>query len=158
MNDRHKKRKAVAGFLAAKSFVVVGVSADRRKFGNAVFRAMREHGLSVVPVHRTLETVENEKCYPSVKEVGGNVEAVVTVIPPAETERVVQECAEAGVTRVWMQPGSSSERAISLAQERGIDVVHGECLLMFLEPVRSIHAFHRWAKKLFGRYPAPIQS
>lgn len=155
MNDRKKIGSAIAAFLAAQSFAVVGVSADRRKFGNALFRAMRDQGLQVVPLHRTLDMVEGAKCYRSVAQLRGTVDAVVTAVPPAETERVVQECAEAGIGRIWMQPGSSSERALGLARERGMEIVHGECVLMFLEPVRSVHAFHRWAKKLVGRYPAP---
>jgi hypothetical protein len=155
VRDKQTKGKAIAGFLASKTFAVVGVSADRRKFGNNVFRAMRDQGLSVVPVHRTLDRVEEAKCYHSVGELQGVAEAVVTVVPPAETERLIQECAGAGVRRIWMQQGSGSDRAITLAREQGMEVVHGECILMFLEPVRSIHAFHRWFKKLFGRYPTP---
>ncbi len=157
-SDRQKQGKAIADFLAARSFAVVGVSADRHKFGNALFRAMCEKGLSVVPVHRVLDRVEEKKCYRSVAELKGNVEAVVTAVPPAETERVVRECAGAGVKRIWMTKGSDSARAITLARASGIDVVHDECLMMFLEPVRSVHAFHRWAKKLVGRYPSPVQA
>ena len=155
MPDKKKMGTTIAEFLKAKSFAVVGVSANRRKFGNVVFRAMRDRGLSVAPVHKTLNVVEGEKCYRSVQELPGKVEAVVTVIPPAETEQVVQECAEAGIKRIWMQPGSNSDRALALAQEKGMEVVTGECLLMFLEPVRSVHKVHRWIKKIAGRYPTP---
>lgn len=157
MRSEQTKGNAIAGFLASKTFAVVGVSADRQKFGNAVFRAMRDQGLSVVPVHRTLDRVEEAKCYHSVKELQGLAEAVVTVVPPTETERLVEECAGGGIRRIWMQQGSGSDRAIALAREQGMEVVHGECLLMFLEPVRSAHAFHRWLKKLVGRYPSPAQ-
>jgi predicted CoA-binding protein len=152
------KGKAIAAFLAAKSFAVVGVSADRHKMGNALFRAMRDQGLSVVPIHNSLDRVEESKCYRSVAEVRGKVDAVVTAVPPEETERIVQQCADAGIRRIWMQRGSSSNRAIALAQENGIEVVTGECLLMFLEPVRSIHAFHRLVKKITGRYPTPLSA
>ena len=154
--EKQKKANAIAGFLAAKSFAVVGVSANRKKLGNSLFRAMCDQGLSVVPVHRTLDRVEEKKCYRSVTELGGMVEAVVTVVPPGETERVVQECAEAGIRRIWMIKGSESARAIGMAQEKGIETVHGECLMMYLEPVRSIHAFHRGVKKLFGGYTPPV--
>jgi predicted CoA-binding protein len=158
MPDKQTKGKAIADFLTAKSFAVIGVSANRRKFGNALFRAMRDQGLSVVPVHKTLDRVEGAKCYHALAELRGKVEAVVTVVPPAETEWLVGECAGTGIRRIWMQQGSSSDRAIALAREQGMEVVHGECLLMFLEPVRSIHAFHRWMKKLVGRYPRPTRA
>ncbi len=155
MNERQEKGKAIAAFLASRSFAVVGVSADRRKFGNSLFREMRDRGLSVLPVHRSLDRVEEEQCYHSVTDLRGKVEAIVTAVPPGETERVLRECAGAGIRRVWMIKGSSTGRALSLAQELGLDAIHGECPFMYLEPVRSVHGFHRWTKKLFGRYTAP---
>ncbi len=158
MNGRKMNGNAIAGFLASRSFAVVGVSADRRKFGNSLFREMRDRGFAVLPVHRSLDRVEGEECYHSVTELHGKVEAIVTAVPPEETERVLKECTGTGIRRIWMMKGSSSDRTISLAQELGLDVVHGECPLMYLQPVRSIHRVHRWTKKLFGRYTAPARS
>lgn len=155
MRTRPASQEAIASFLSARSFAVIGVSANRRKFGNALFRAMHEKGLPVVPVHRTLESVEGAKCYHSVAELQGVAEALVTTVPPEETERLLGECAGRGFTHIWMQQGSGSERAVAMAREQGMKTVNGECLLMFLEPVRSMHAFHRWLKKLTGRYPSP---
>lgn len=158
MNERITKGSAIADFLASRSFAVVGVSADRRKFGNSLFREMRDRGISVLPVHRSLDRVEGEVCYHSVTDLRGKVEAIVTAVPPEETERVLRDCAGAGIRRIWMMKGSSSDRTISLAQELGLDVVHGECPMMYLEPVRSVHKVHRWTKKLFGRYTAPARA
>jgi predicted CoA-binding protein len=58
-----------------------------------------------------------------------------------------------GVRHVWMQPGSNSSVAAETARKGGATVVDGECILMFLEPVDSIHALHRWVKKVVGRMP-----
>jgi predicted CoA-binding protein len=52
-----------------------------------------------------------------------------------------------------MQQGSESEKAINYCNENGIDVIHGECILMFAEPVESIHKFHKWLWKIFGKLP-----
>ena len=57
-----------------------------------------------------------------------------------------------GITHIWMQPGSESAAAIAEAAKAGITVISGECILMFLEPVESFHAFHRFVK-VVGRYP-----
>jgi hypothetical protein len=146
-------REPIDTFLASGGFAVVGVSADRKKFGNTVFRAMRDAGLTVFPVHPTLETVEGEACYRSVGELPVEVKGVVTVVPPAQTERVIPSCAQRGVTSVWMQPGSSSKAAVDAARAAGMNVVEGQCILMFLEPVTSIHKVHRWITKVVGAYP-----
>jgi predicted CoA-binding protein len=146
-------RTAIDAFFRSDEFGVVGVSADRKKFGNVVYRALRERGLTVFPVHTSLDRVEGDRCFQSVRELPPDVRAVVTVVPPAATEQVVEDCVARGVSSLWMQQGSESAAAIAAAGAKGIAVVHGKCILMFLEPVRSVHAFHRGVLKLFGKYP-----
>lgn len=146
-------RQTVENFLASEAFAVIGVSADRRKFGNVVYRTMKEKDAVVYPVHRTLDRVEGDVCYNSVAALPAGVTAVVTVIPPAMTATVVKECAAKGIRQIWMQPGSESEQAIAEASNVGITAIAGECILMFLEPVTSFHRVHRFVKKIVGKYP-----
>jgi uncharacterized protein len=140
-------------FFASPVYAVIGVSANQRKFGNMVYRSMRDRGMTVYPVHRSLERVEGDVCYRSVLEIPGEVQSVVTVVPPVETERVIEECAQKGVRMVWMQNGSESDRASMLADQHGLGAVRGQCIMMFLEPVKSVHSFHRWVSRLVGSYP-----
>jgi uncharacterized protein len=146
-------RETIDAFLASRAFAVVGVSANQKKFGNIVFRTMKDKQAEVYPVHPSLATVEGVACFNSVAALPQNVEAVVTVVPPAATRDVVAQCASRGITNVWMQPGSESEEAITDGAKAGVAVVAGECILMFLEPVKSMHAFHRFVKKITGTYP-----
>lgn len=146
-------RQSVEDFLASDAFAVIGVSADRKKFGNVVYRTLKEKHADVYPVHRTLETVEGDRCYKDVAALPANVQSVVTVIPPAATLDVVKECASKGIKQIWMQPGSESQQAIAEAQKSGITVIAGECMLMFAEPVTSFHKFHRFVNKIVGKYP-----
>ena len=46
------------------------------------------------------------------------------------TREIVCQCAELGLERVWMQPGSESEEAIRFCQEKGIKVVHDACAMI----------------------------
>jgi hypothetical protein len=148
MADRQATRQAIEVFFQQPAFAVVGVSADRKKFGNIIYRAMKERGSIVFPVHPRLDSVEGDACFPSVGQLPDEVRAVVTVVPPAETEKVVRECVGRGMTAVWMQQGSQSEQAAREAREAGLSVVTGQCIMMYLEPVQSIHAVHRWIARL----------
>jgi uncharacterized protein len=143
----------IESFFSANAYAVVGVSADRKKFGNSVFRTMKQKGLTVYPVHPSLESVEGEKCFKTVGELPADVASIVTVVPPAVTKLVVEEAMKKGIRHVWMQPGSTSSTAADVARNAGATVVDGECILMFLEPVDSLHALHRWVKKVVGRMP-----
>jgi uncharacterized protein len=149
------REESLGAFLRFPSLAVVGVSADRKKFGNIIFRTLKERGVRVYPIHRSLGEVEGVPCYSTLGALPEKVEGVVTVIPPAETEKFVETCPGAGVKAIWMQQGSESPKAEARARELGMQVVAGECLLMYLEPVGSIHGLHRWFKKLFGTYTPP---
>lgn len=154
MKSARTSRADIEAFFECPAYAVIGVSANRKKFGNVVFRLMGDKQFTVHPVHPTLDTVEGKRCYHTVADLPEEVKAVVTVVPPAATEDVVRECLARGIRHFWMQPGSESPAAVSAARKAGATVVERECILMFLEPVESVHALHRWLKKLVGTYPA----
>ena len=141
-------------FFSATGYAVIWVSEDRKKFGNIAFRAMKERGMVVYPVNPNRESVEGCKCYSSVLELPDGVTSVVTMIHPAATERIIHDCVKKKVEVLWMQPGSDSKTAKDEAEASRITVISGQCVLMFLEPVVSAHAVHRWINKVVGAYPS----
>lgn len=147
-------KAAVADFTAQKKLAVVGMSRKGRKFGNMAFKELKKQGYQLFPVNPNAESIEGEKCYPSLGALPEPVDGVLIVVPPAETEKVVREAAAAGIKRVWMQQGAESPEAIRFCQENGIEAVHGECILMFTEPSAFFHRAHRWVWGVFGRLPA----
>ncbi len=149
---------AITEFFSSKAFAVVGVSADRRKFGNIVFREMRQRGMVVYPVNPHLAVVEESPCFKHVGDLPDDVKSAVIVVKPDVAEQVVAECRWCDITNVWLQPGSEQHETLSYAHEHNMNIVHGICVLMFLEPVTSLHALHRWIKRLFGTYPTSSSS
>ena len=145
---------AIQQVVAQRTLALVGVSRGGKKFGNAIYRELKAKGYKVFPVHPQAEKIENDPCYPSLKAVPVKPGAVVICVPPAQAERVVQQSYEAGITRVWLQQGAESEAAVRFCENHEMTVIHGHCIMMFAEPVGSIHSFHRWIWKLIGRYPS----
>ena len=146
-------KAAVADFVSQRKLAVVGVSRQGKKFGNFAFRELRSKGYELFPVHPQTETIEGERCYSSLSSLPEPVDGVLIVVPPAQTEQVVRDAAAAGIRRVGMQQGAESPAAIKFCQESGIQEVHGECILMFTEPLAWWHRAHRWAWKLLGKLP-----
>ncbi len=146
-------KKIIDDFLSHKKLAVVGVSRKRGKFGNMVHIDLTKKGYQVYPVNPHLEIFEGQPCYPSLTALPETVGGVVVVVPPAQTEQVVQNAARAGIHRIWMQPGAESSSAINFCEENNISVVHGECILLHAQPVKSIHGLHRWLWKLLGKLP-----
>ncbi|NYT13551.1 MAG: CoA-binding protein [Candidatus Methanofastidiosa archaeon] len=117
-------------FLDKKNVIaIVGASDNRDKYGNIIFRDLRDAGYKVIPVNPNADIVEGEKCYHSLSEIPIKIDVVDTVVPPHITEQIVKECKKIGITKVWMQPGSESEEAIVFCKDNGIDVIYENCIM-----------------------------
>ena len=117
-------------FLDKKNVIaVVGASDNREKYGNIIYRDLRSSNYKVFPVNPKVEIVEGDKCYYTLSEIPIKVSVVNTVVPPFVTEQIVKECKELGIDKVWMQPGSESEKAIAFCNENGIDVIYENCIM-----------------------------
>jgi hypothetical protein len=137
-------------FVAEKTLAIVGVSRTRG-FGNTLFKHLKRKGYRVFPVNAQADSVEGEPCFHRLDDVPEPVGGVVTVVPPAETEKVAADCVRLGIRRMWMQQGSESKAAIALCHDKGISEVHGECLIMHTS-AGFPHSLHRWLWKKLGRY------
>jgi len=69
------------------------------------------------------------------------------------TLKLVGEAAARGIRYIWMQQGAESAEAVALAKENDVIAITGKCIMMFAEPVKSVHRFHRSLSKLFRTYP-----
>jgi predicted CoA-binding protein len=151
-------KQAIDSFLSSRRIAIVGVSRDPKDFSRAVFRAFVERGYDAVPVNARGGEVDGRPSASHVSEVQPPVEAVLLLTPPAATDLVVRECAEAGVKRVWMHRGAGrgavSPGAVALCRERGIEVVDGACPFMFLPDAGWFHGVHRFFRRLGGRLPS----
>lgn len=153
-------RQAVDDFLARKRIAVVGVSRSANEAANLVYRTLRKAGYNVFAVNPNADEVEGDSCYHDLASVPGGVEAVVIATSPAVTEGVVRECAEQGISRVWMHrsfgEGSVSREAADFCREKGMTVIEGGCPMMFLPGTDIGHKCMRFVLNLTGRLPKQV--
>jgi predicted CoA-binding protein len=130
-------KSMVEDFLAQKRVAVVGVSRSLNKTGDAIYDKFNTHGYEVFPINPHTKEYKGVPCYPSVKDVPGGVQAAMLVTSPENTDKVVRECAEAGVSHVWMHnafSSSVSDEAVQFCKQNGINVIPGACPMMYLDP------------------------
>lgn len=147
------QKESIESFLKLKNIAVIGVSSKSKGFGVAVYNHLKDNGYTVFAVNKNGGYSGNIKLYNTLAMIDQKVDGIITVVPPSETEIVLQEANELGIKKVWMQQGSESVNALEFCNENNINVVHNECIMMFVEPVKSIHSFHRWINKIVGKYP-----
>lgn len=151
----------VNDFLAQKRIAVAGVSRNKghHPAGNLIFHRLKKTGHDVVPVNPHLQQFEGEACYPDVKSIPGGVDGVMIITRPETTERIVRDCHNAGIRRVWMHQGLSkgssvSAAAVAYCRQHEISVIAGACPMMFGEGADFGHTCMRWILKLTGRLEA----
>lgn len=150
----------VQDFLAQKRIAVAGVSRDKRNHpaGNLIYQRLKTSGHDVFAVNPNMKTFEGDRCYPDLQSIPGGVDGVVIVTRPEVAERIVHECSDAGVRRVWMHrsigAGSSvSPEAVEYCHQRDITVIAGACPMMFGDNVDFGHTCIRWFLRLTGGLP-----
>ncbi|MDD4053171.1 MAG: CoA-binding protein, partial [candidate division Zixibacteria bacterium] len=109
-------------------------------------------GYAVYPVHPTRKTFEGDACHATLKTLPPEVKTAVIAVSPETAEAMVDDAAAAGMTHLWFQQGKNQSKAIAKAEGLGLQTVSRKCILMYAQPVTSIHKFHRFFVKLFGRY------
>ena len=147
-------------FLAQKRIAIAGVSRNKHNHpaGNLIFQRLKSTGHEVIPVNPNMQTFEGSRCYPNLKSIPGGVDGVVIITRPETTARIVRECADAGVRRVWMHSstakGSSvSSDAVEFCLKHNISVIAGACPMMYGPGVDFGHTCLRLMLKLTGGLP-----
>jgi len=122
--------KLISDFLAEKRFVVAGSFRNESKYAYKILKMLKSKGYEVYPVHPTIREVDGDHCYPSVKDVPCRVDVVNLVTPPSVTERILAECKEKGIKKIWLQPGAENENAIKFCKDNNMDVIYQVCVIM----------------------------
>lgn len=147
----------IAAFLEGERLAVAGVARDGRLPANAIYRRLRDTGHEVFPLNPNADEIEGVRCYPDVRSLPERPDGVVIATHPDVSARVVAECAEHGIGRVWLHrsfgQGSVSDEAVRVCAERGVDCIVGGCPLMFCGTVDVGHRCMRWWLQRRGRVP-----
>jgi uncharacterized protein len=148
-------RAQIDVFLGRKRLAIAGVSRNPKDFTRAVFREFVRRGYDAVPVNPNAEEVEGQPCFARVQEITPPVEGVILMTPPALTDQVVRDCADAGIHSVWMHRGGGqgavSPSAVAFCQAQGMEVIPGECPFMYLPDAGFPHGLHRFLRGLTRR-------
>lgn len=147
----------VRDFLAQRRVALVGLSRNPKDFSHVVFREMSQRGYDMVPVNPAIAEVAGLRCFARVQDIQPPVDAAIVMTSPGVSEQVVHDCVEAGIRRVWLYgtggQAAVNPGAVALCRAKGIDVVPGECPLMFWKDSFVGHRLHGFVLKILGKYP-----
>ena len=117
-----------------RTIAVVGLSANPGRVSHSVCAYMVQHGYRIIGVNPNYPEVFGETCHPSLSEMPGEVRDEVELVAvfrrPQEVPELLSECADLGLSKVWLQLGVASSEALEIAEKRNLEIVEEQCLMV----------------------------
>ena len=122
-------KEALDKILMPKSIAVVGASTDPFKWGNMLLAAIQKSGFEgeIYPVNPRAEEILGLKCYPNVRDVPGEIDSALVVVPARFVPTVFGDMAAKGIkgaviiTSGFSETGEEGARAIQQIRETADD-------------------------------------
>lgn len=145
--------QAINDFMAQKNIAIAGVSRKKQKFGNAIYKELDKKGYTLYPMNPNMEEYDGKKCYPDITSLPDDITAIVLNTKPEVTKKLLEEAHHKGIHHIWLQQGSADKQTIELAEKSESNIITKQCVIMFADPAKGIHGFHKWISKTFGLLP-----
>jgi predicted CoA-binding protein len=110
-------------------YAIVGATNNQAKYGYKVLVDLKNKGFKVVPINPKYVEVAGLTCYPDLITMEERPDVVVLVVGEENALKIVRNCIDLDLNRLWFQPGSEYPAAVQLAKENGLDIVTGFCIM-----------------------------
>jgi uncharacterized protein len=112
----------------ARVIAVLGMSDDPYRPSYQIGKYLKRAGYTVYPVNPTLEQIDGDIVYPSLKAVPETIDIVNIFRRPEFLPRIVDDVIAAGGKFIWAQLGIANEEAARKAAAAGIPMVMNNCI------------------------------
>ncbi len=145
--------EAIQTFMSQKNIAVAGISREKKKFGNAIYRELSSKGYNLFPLHPEMQEYDGKVCYKAIADLPAEVTGLIINTKPDVTKELINSAKEKGIKNIWLQQGSADNETIKSLGNSELNIISKQCVIMFAEPVKGFHSFHRFMKKTFGKFP-----
>lgn len=146
-------RQDIEDFLASKSIAVVGLSRDLASFSVMASRHLRTGNYELVGINPAANEIDGIACHASMADLKTKPDGVLFFSQPEVTAQVLEQTVALGINHVWIQQGAENQAVVDYCAAQDLAAVTGRCIMMFAEPVKGFHGFHRWVSKVTGGLP-----
>ena len=113
------------------SIALIGASNDRSKYGNKIYRDLRNKGYKVTPINPKEKKIEGDRAYSSIEEMKELPDIANFVVPPPVAMKIAQNITNLGIKHLWFQPGSESKELEDwLKNTDGIEYLINACIMV----------------------------
>jgi acyl-CoA synthetase (NDP forming) len=98
---------------------------------------------NIYPVNPKFEKVSGLKCYPSVRDIPGVVDYVISIVPASATPKLVEDCSARGVKTIHLytsgfaetdeaERGELQQELVAAARKGGVRLIGPNCMGLFV--------------------------
>ena len=113
----------------ARTIAVVGLSSNPERYSFEVASYLQSKGYRIIPVNPNETDVLGERAYPSLMDVPDKVDAVDVFRRSGETPEIARQAVAIGAKVLWLQNDIVNDEARRIAEEGGLEVVMGVCIM-----------------------------
>jgi len=110
-------------------YAIIGATNNKAKYGYKVFKDLIDKGFQVIPINPNYKEVAGIDCYPDLISLNERPDVVVLMVSEENAQKIIQDCLDLELDRIWFQPGSEFESAVTQAQEAGFDIMVDKCIM-----------------------------
>ncbi|HDQ22854.1 MAG TPA: CoA-binding protein [Candidatus Uhrbacteria bacterium] len=110
-------------------YAIAGATQNHEKYGYKVLIDLKNKGYNVIPINPNYNEISGLKCYPDLISLDDRPDVVVLVVGEKNAQKIVQDCVELNLNRIWFQPGSEYDQAVKMAKTAGFEIMVGECIM-----------------------------
>jgi predicted CoA-binding protein len=113
----------------AKTIAIVGLSSNPERYSFEVASYLKSKGYRIIPVNPNETEVLGERAYPSLEDVLDKVDAVDVFRRSEETPEIARQAVAIKAKVLWLQNDIVNDEARRIAEEGGLEVVMGVCMM-----------------------------
>lgn len=147
------RKEQISNFFEPKKLAIAGVSRNEKKFGNVIFKELRNKEFDVIPINPNVDEIQGVKCYRTIEDIPTDIDSLLIITPKKQTDTVLKLAIQKGIKNIWVQQMSETENTLKIAEEYNKEIIHHKCVFMFADPVAGVHKFHRAISKILGKLP-----
>jgi predicted CoA-binding protein len=115
--------------LEKKIWAVVGANQRPEKYGNMIYRKLKNKGYEVYAVNPVYDEIDGDKCYGDLSSLPKVPDVINMVVSPKRGKAFLEEAARLGVNYVWLQPGTYDDELMKQIDDLGLKAVRA-CVLV----------------------------
>lgn len=110
-------------------YAVLGASSNPERYSNMAVRALRDAGLTVIPIHPLHKTIEGIPAVRSIADVGP-IHTLTLYVSARHLDPLIDSIIAARPGRVIFNPGTENEELASRLKQAGIPFIYGCTIVM----------------------------